>query len=185
MVEDAVKAAGGAVPDADLEQINLAQELHDQQQINVPRRGKLAGASVTPVLTPSVIRSTPTAVSFSTPQPIPAPTLILPGEGELVRQALFQWKGTLPSGAAFVVKVVFDDGKPALTSHPLFQTFWVTDLPAAQSGGWSWQVSVINQSDGRSLARSSTVHFWYVPISGSVGEGAYTGTPFPVPPELP
>lgn len=38
-VEQAVEAAGGPAPDADLERINLAQELHDQQQVYVPRQG--------------------------------------------------------------------------------------------------------------------------------------------------
>lgn len=40
LVRDAVRAAGGPAPDADLERINLARELQDQQQICVPRRGE-------------------------------------------------------------------------------------------------------------------------------------------------
>ena len=36
IVKDAIEAAGGAAVDADLIRINLAQELHDQQQIYVP-----------------------------------------------------------------------------------------------------------------------------------------------------
>jgi len=42
LVNDALKAAGGAAADADLEKINLAQELRDQQQIHVPRKGEAA-----------------------------------------------------------------------------------------------------------------------------------------------
>jgi competence protein ComEA len=40
IVEDAVEAAGGATDDADLECINLAQELADQQHVHVPRAGE-------------------------------------------------------------------------------------------------------------------------------------------------
>ena len=40
LVDDAVKAAGGAGTDADLESINLALEVRDQQQIHVPRKGE-------------------------------------------------------------------------------------------------------------------------------------------------
>jgi competence protein ComEA len=42
LVDDAIKAAGGAAADADLEKINLAQEVRDQQQINVLRKGEAA-----------------------------------------------------------------------------------------------------------------------------------------------
>jgi competence protein ComEA len=40
LVDDAIKAAGGAAADADLDKINLAQEVRDQQQIHVPRKGE-------------------------------------------------------------------------------------------------------------------------------------------------
>jgi DNA uptake protein ComE-like DNA-binding protein len=40
-VEDAIKAAGGAADDADLQQINLAQVLRDGQQVNVPKVGQI------------------------------------------------------------------------------------------------------------------------------------------------
>jgi len=40
LVEDAIRIAGGAAPDADLERINLARELSDQQQVYVPRAGE-------------------------------------------------------------------------------------------------------------------------------------------------
>jgi competence protein ComEA len=39
LVDDALKAAGGASAEADLDRINLALEVHDQQQIHVPRQG--------------------------------------------------------------------------------------------------------------------------------------------------
>jgi competence protein ComEA len=40
IVKDAVDAAGGAVQDADLDRINLAVELRDQQQVHVPFWGE-------------------------------------------------------------------------------------------------------------------------------------------------
>lgn len=40
IVKDAVTAAGGATEDADLERINLALQLCDQQQVHVPRHGE-------------------------------------------------------------------------------------------------------------------------------------------------
>jgi competence protein ComEA len=36
IVQDAIEAAGGATDEADLERINLAQELADQQHVHVP-----------------------------------------------------------------------------------------------------------------------------------------------------
>lgn len=39
IIKDAITAAGGFTPDADLERINQALELQDQQQIHVPRQG--------------------------------------------------------------------------------------------------------------------------------------------------
>lgn len=40
IIKDAILAAGGFTPDADLEHINQALELKDQQQIHVPRIGE-------------------------------------------------------------------------------------------------------------------------------------------------
>jgi len=40
IVQDAIDAAGGPASDADLDHINLAVELNDQQQVYVPRQGE-------------------------------------------------------------------------------------------------------------------------------------------------
>jgi len=40
IIQDAVDAAGGPAPEADLDRINLAVELRDQQQVYVPRQGE-------------------------------------------------------------------------------------------------------------------------------------------------
>ncbi len=49
---DAVEAAGGAAPDADLNGVNLARRVHDEDQIVVPRlgQGAVAGVSQTPLI---------------------------------------------------------------------------------------------------------------------------------------
>lgn len=45
IVQDAIEAAGGPAPDADLASINLALELRDQQQVHVPREGEASPPS--------------------------------------------------------------------------------------------------------------------------------------------
>ncbi len=40
IIQDAIRAAGGVTSEADLDQINLAQELRDQQRVYVPRVGQ-------------------------------------------------------------------------------------------------------------------------------------------------
>jgi competence protein ComEA len=52
LVDDAVRAAGGPVPDADLERINLAAALHDGDNVHVPRVGE-----VLPKATPYGLRT--------------------------------------------------------------------------------------------------------------------------------
>ena len=42
IVKDAIEVAGGPAADADLDGVNLAVELHDQQQVYVPRQGEAA-----------------------------------------------------------------------------------------------------------------------------------------------
>ncbi len=70
LVEDAVRAAGGAAPDADLDGINLARELSDQQQVYVPREGEtdppppLSGGEVSPPEQPLVNINTATAAEL-------------------------------------------------------------------------------------------------------------------------
>ncbi|MDP2949326.1 MAG: ComEA family DNA-binding protein [Chloroflexota bacterium] len=44
---DAVEAAGGPSADADLETVNLARRLHDEDQVLVPRLGESSGSSST------------------------------------------------------------------------------------------------------------------------------------------
>jgi competence protein ComEA len=52
IVKEAIAAAGGATDDADLDRINLAVQLQDQQQVYVPRQGEEA-PPVPPVVSAS------------------------------------------------------------------------------------------------------------------------------------
>ena len=61
IVKDALLAAGGAAADADLERINLAVQLYDQQQVYVPHRGQETLPA--PLVSGA---STPTTVAVST-----------------------------------------------------------------------------------------------------------------------
>jgi competence protein ComEA len=45
-VADGIARAGGALPDADLEQLNLAQPLNDAMKIDVPKKGEHIAADV-------------------------------------------------------------------------------------------------------------------------------------------
>lgn len=47
-IDDAVKAAGGALPEADLARVNLAQLIHDGEQIHLPKVGEAGNSAVPP-----------------------------------------------------------------------------------------------------------------------------------------
>jgi competence protein ComEA len=63
LAKDALKAAGGGTADADLSQINLAQEIRDQSELLVPARPG-AGSQQTPL---------PSQASQATPQQLQPP----------------------------------------------------------------------------------------------------------------
>jgi len=48
IVKDALAAAGGATEEADLERVNLAVQLCDQQQVHIPRQGEEASSATVP-----------------------------------------------------------------------------------------------------------------------------------------
>jgi competence protein ComEA len=56
---DALAAAGGAGPQADLETINLARRLQDEEHVHIPRRGE----TPRPEPTPLPVGATPSAPS--------------------------------------------------------------------------------------------------------------------------
>jgi competence protein ComEA len=88
-VDDAVAAAGGVTPEADLDAVNLAAKVADGDRVFVPRRGQNPPAVVAPVgpadgSTPSgpVNLNTATAEQLDT----------LPGVGPTTAQAIIAWR---------------------------------------------------------------------------------------------
>lgn len=69
IVRDGIHAAGGALPNADLSQLNLAQVLQDGDRVQVPERPPTA----TPVPPTATLAPTVT-VGPGTPSPTPAPS---------------------------------------------------------------------------------------------------------------
>lgn len=54
IVKDALMKAGGPAPDADLSHANLALELHDQQQVYIPRQGEAPVTSGSGAQSPTI-----------------------------------------------------------------------------------------------------------------------------------
>lgn len=89
IVQDAIDAAGGPVSDADLEGINLALELKDQQQVHVPREGEASpppvvsgGASEEEAKGAAVNINTATAVELEK----------LPGVGPVTAEKIVEYR---------------------------------------------------------------------------------------------
>jgi competence protein ComEA len=78
-VTDAIQAAGGPADDADLERVNLAQRIHDEDQVTVPRIGEPSSA-VAGVGNPSELIDINTASA--------ALLATLPGIGEVYSQRI-------------------------------------------------------------------------------------------------
>jgi competence protein ComEA len=84
LVKDAIAAAGGATPEADLDRINLALRLTDQMQVYVPRKGESlpAGKTPTPAITGPININTASAEELDT----------LPGIGPSLAQAIIDYR---------------------------------------------------------------------------------------------
>lgn len=95
-VEQAVHAAGGAVLDADLVRINLAQRVYDEQQIYVPYKDELA----TPVLPTAIPRLLSSQMSSAPEQKLNINTAsaseleTLPGIGPTLAQRILDYRRT-------------------------------------------------------------------------------------------
>ncbi|PWH20679.1 MAG: DNA-binding protein [Ardenticatenia bacterium] len=91
IVKDALLAAGGATTDADLERINLALALHDEQHVHVPRRGEQAAQPA---------RESDATVSETLPSQININTatveelVSLPGIGPALAERIVTWRET-------------------------------------------------------------------------------------------
>lgn len=87
LVQDAIQAAGGHAPEADLHQINLARQVKDQEQIFVPCRAAepdpSEGAPPVPVATPGKINlNTATAADLES----------LPNIGPALAQQIIEYR---------------------------------------------------------------------------------------------
>jgi competence protein ComEA len=92
IVKEALVAAGGATADADLDRINLAVQLQDQQQVYVPRQGE--GTLPTPPLRSSANeRSEAITVSLLNINSASAAELeTLPGIGPTYAQRIVEYR---------------------------------------------------------------------------------------------
>ncbi len=89
-VVDAVEAAGGARPEADLNQLNLAALVVDGQQIRVPVEGEVLAAPLVspPIGAPGSTAAGPTNVNQATASELEE----LPGIGPSLAAAIVSWR---------------------------------------------------------------------------------------------
>jgi len=88
IVQDAIDAAGGPAPDADLACINLALELQDQQHVHVPREDE---ANPPPVISGGAPRSEEgVLVNINTASASELETL--PGVGEVTAERIIEYR---------------------------------------------------------------------------------------------
>jgi competence protein ComEA len=92
LVEDALKAAGGAAADADLEKINLAQEVRDQQQIHVPRKGEAVPQQPAPGPGSAATPSSPVAKKVNINTATLADLDTLPKVGPITAQKIIDYR---------------------------------------------------------------------------------------------
>ena len=87
IIQDAIDAAGGPAPGADLACINLALELQDQQHVHVPQVGE---ANPPPVVSGGASRSEGALVNINTATASELETL--PGVGEVTARRIIEYR---------------------------------------------------------------------------------------------
>jgi competence protein ComEA len=90
IIRDAVEAAGGAAPDADLDAINLALELQDQQHVHLPREGEV---DPPPLISGGPSRAGQSVGLLVDINTAPAEELeTLPGVGEVTARRIIEYR---------------------------------------------------------------------------------------------
>lgn len=87
-VKEAIEAAGGATPDADLEQINLAARLRDEMQIRVPHKGEAVTGSTSQPSEPSSTPATKLNINTASSSQLEA----LPGIGTVTAGKIIAYR---------------------------------------------------------------------------------------------
>jgi competence protein ComEA len=100
-VADAIEQAGGAIQNADLDALNLAEPLQDGQKIHVPRKGEVSAPALASVAPSRKPRSAPQAAAAATTQfPINLNTATaeqleaIPGIGPVLAQRIIEYRQT-------------------------------------------------------------------------------------------
>jgi predicted Ser/Thr protein kinase len=108
--------------------------------------------------------STPTAspTATATPLPVTTPQLVAPvAGGTFGNPFVFEWRGSLSGGQAYLVTARHVDSGYVVQSESLTVPNWTVYLPVERYGAWRWTVSVTQ--GGQTVASSPEWSFWYNP----------------------